>query len=394
MEEHLQSCMLQVPSVSRDLDVDSEHSARSETDVIHELDLGAVCQVPIRSLLPADSPRLTGEDADHVRRLEASEDQLPPILVHRPTMRVIDGMHRLRVAQQRNHEFIGVRFFEGSEQDAFVLAVRSNVVHGLPLTLNDREAAAERIITAYPSWSDRMIAIVAGLSAGTIRMLRRRIGAADGSDDGGRVGRDGRRRPLDPTAGRLAASRFVSEHPDASLREIARQAGISLATARDVRDRVRRGDDPLPPVQRTGGRAVEAVASDQDRPRSSQRDGASRPEPSLTRERMRRGHLGGTHTAGTGRRAETARRSVQESGPELASLLHGLARDPSLRFTESGRLVLRWLSLRVTDLGDWVDVASAVPPHCTYIVADLARRCADEWMAFAEQIEKQMELMA
>ncbi|WP_220378005.1 hypothetical protein [Streptomyces inhibens] len=47
---------------------------------------------------------------------------------------------------------IGVKFFDGSEKDAFVLAVESNVHHGLPLTLSDRTAAARRIVKSHPEW--------------------------------------------------------------------------------------------------------------------------------------------------------------------------------------------------------------------------------------------------
>src|SRR5262245_43617336 len=71
--------------------------------------------VPLRQLLPADSPRLVGEDAKHIRVLAESEAVLPPILVHRATMRVVDGMHRVGAARLRGREAIEVRFFDGSE---------------------------------------------------------------------------------------------------------------------------------------------------------------------------------------------------------------------------------------------------------------------------------------
>ena len=54
--------------------------------------------VPVELLRHADSPRLDGESPDHIRTLAESGSDLPPILVHRETMRVIDGMHRLRAA--------------------------------------------------------------------------------------------------------------------------------------------------------------------------------------------------------------------------------------------------------------------------------------------------------
>ncbi|MFD0855543.1 ParB/Srx family N-terminal domain-containing protein, partial [Actinomadura adrarensis] len=103
--------------------------------------------ISISALLPGDSPRLGGLDEEHVQRLAETETTLPPILVHRGTMRVIDGMHRLRAAAQAGHKEIQVEFFEGSEEEGFIRAVKANIVHGLPLTLADRRAAAARILT-------------------------------------------------------------------------------------------------------------------------------------------------------------------------------------------------------------------------------------------------------
>src|SRR4051794_21642932 len=93
--------------------------------------------IAIRSLRTARTPRLSGENPDHVRTLAETDGTLPPIIVHRPTMRVIDGMHRLRAAQWCDRDEIEVRFFDGSETEAFVLAVQSNIVHGLPLSVAD-----------------------------------------------------------------------------------------------------------------------------------------------------------------------------------------------------------------------------------------------------------------
>src|SRR5436190_22914423 len=102
---------------------------------------GACRRIPIGSLLPADSPRLEGERIDHVRALADATVDLPPILVHRPSMRVIDGMHRLRAAQLRGEETVEVQFFDGGEDLVFVAAVQANISHGLPLSLADRQAA-------------------------------------------------------------------------------------------------------------------------------------------------------------------------------------------------------------------------------------------------------------
>src|SRR5947209_9559409 len=120
--------------------------------------------VPVLSLRPADSPRLNGEDKAHIARLAETETPLPPILVDRRTLRVIDGMHRLMAASLQGRESIDVIFFDGSEADVFLRAVQENIAHGLPLSQADRRVAAERIIASHPHMSDRAIGHSAGLA--------------------------------------------------------------------------------------------------------------------------------------------------------------------------------------------------------------------------------------
>src|SRR5205823_5872017 len=150
---------------------------------------------------------------------------LPPIVVRRATMRVIDGMHRLYAAELRGNTTIKVRFFEGSEDDAFLLAVRTNIAHGLPLKIAERRSAAGRIINDRPELSDRSIASVVGLAAKTVAGIRRSA-TGDAPQLDARVGRDGRVRPLSSAEGRRLAGELLAEHPDASLRTIARGSGI------------------------------------------------------------------------------------------------------------------------------------------------------------------------
>jgi hypothetical protein len=298
------------------------------------------CPVPVRSLLPADSPRLQGENIEHIRLLARLDARLPPITVHRPTMRVIDGMHRLGAARLRGDQFIEVRFFEGTAQEAFVLAVQANVAHGLPLSFEDRTGAAERVIRSHPGLSDRAIASVVGLGARTIGNIRRRLPVPhDGGPELTRTGRDGRVRPLDHTQGRRRVLELITERPGASMREIARTAGVSPSTVRDVRLRLERGDDPLRASRRRPG----------------EEPAASEATPGI---------------------------------PDTSVMLRGLQNDPALRFTESGRLLLRWISGRTIGSEERLDAASRVPAHCTYIVADVARAYADEWLQFADELER------
>lgn len=307
--------------------------------------------VPIKQLLPADSPRLDGENEAHTRLLAESESELPPILVHRPTMRVIDGMHRLRAAVLRGQDTIEVQFFDGPEDAVFVLAVESNIVHGLPLSLRDRYAAAGRILTQHPEWSDRTVATASGLSARTVSTIRRRLGGED-LQLTARVGRDGRVRPLNNADGRRTAGEFIAANPNASLREVARDAGISLSTARDVRDRVQRGEDPILPTQRRADPT---------------------PAPStLNRVRNRGNHQ-------------------RPSSGRTKLILENLKRDPSLRFSESGRALLRWLDARVTDFEVWNQCIEAAPVHCSYLLIEFAECSAHSWHAAADRLKGRLE---
>ena len=294
--------------------------------------------VEIGSLAPADSPRLAGEDGEHAIRLAETPDALPPILVHRPTMRVIDGMHRLQAARLRGRETIDAEFFDGSAEDAFVQAVRVNTRHGLPLTLADRKAAAARILQSHPHLSDRTVAGDSGLSDKTVGAIRR---STPGTPQlNGRVGADGRLRPLSGREGRQRAAEVIGSRPTAAVREIAERAGISVGTAHDLRSRIRRGEDPAGP----GSPHVPAG-----------------PVP---------GSAGRLEVPGS-------------NGMILQSLL----RDPAMRHTDSGRELLRWLHTHALGIDAWPSLINSVPDHRITTVAKVARRCAQAWCQFTSELE-------
>ncbi|GGS44975.1 ParB/RepB/Spo0J family partition protein [Actinokineospora fastidiosa] len=307
-------------------------------------------KVPVKTLLDADSPRLAGIDESHAQLLAALHTSLPPIIAHRDTMRVIDGMHRLRAAIIRGDDAIEARFFEGSEKDAFVVAVEANVGHGLPLTMSDRMAAAKRIVRTHPEWSDRAIATASGVAAKVVAAMR--CASADIPHLHTRIGRDGRVRPLDSAAGRRLAGDLLRENPQASLREIVRAANISLGTARDVRERLRRGEDPVLPRQRDA----------RDRRRRPA------PEPKV---------IGSVNDGDRGRVAG-----------DMVSVLRRLRTDPSLRFSEDGRFLLRLLDVHAIDADTWKRLTDNTPPHCLRTVAELAEGCADVWRRFADQLKQ------
>jgi ParB-like chromosome segregation protein Spo0J len=335
-------------------------------------DAPEIRRVPVQSLLIGESPRLDGESLQHIQVLAESDSDLPPILVRRDSMQVVDGMHRLRAASIRGCETIEVQFFDGDDNEAFIAAVRANVTHGLPLTLADREAAAVRIIKAYPERSDRSIASVIGLAAKTVGAIRRRACSAD-EQVTARIGVDGRVRPVNGADGRRLASEVIAMRPDASLREVAKVAGISPTTVRDVRDRMRRGEDPIPAGQHRP-----------DTPTTFRNDQDGDPETTAA------------ESGATVRRALTVARggTVARRGRDRVSLLHNLSRDPSLRFTDSGRNVLRMLFARACGPADLSEQMNGVQPHCAYVVAEVARACAEEWLEFAVELEQGLRSMA
>jgi hypothetical protein len=334
----------------------------------------AVAEVPLLTLRPADSPRLNGEDKAHIARLAETETPLPPILVDKRTMRVIDGMHRLMAASVQGRETIKVTFFEGSEADIFLRAVQENITHGLPLSQADRRAAAERIIASHPHMSDRAIGHSVGLAAKTIAAIRKRSSETVPQSNA-RVGRDGRVRPLDSGMGRRRAAELLTDQPDASLRDIARAAGISPATVLDVRKRLERGEPPVP--EKPAASAAPA--------------GTARTGVTTSNDTFGQGadpHMDDGNTIPASPLRLSPRSASWAAAPtDPAATVEKLLRDPSLRNNERGKGVLRLLHVNAVGAEQLPDVAAAVPPHCVAIVVQLARHYAQMWQDFAKELD-------
>lgn len=289
--------------------------------------------VAIEELSSGYPVRMRSVDTDHVRVLAGTIDEHMPIVVHRPTMRVIDGVHRLCAATIAGQRYVAVDYFDGSEADAFLLAVRLNVWHGLPLTLAERKNAALRILQTHSHWSDRALARSTGLSGKTVARLRNET-SAEFAQSATRLGRDGRTRPASSEQARKTAVAALMANPDASLRELARKAGVSVGTIRDVRDRLLRGEDPVARKRRvTVSRAV----------------------------------IGGVST-----KARLAK----------------LARDPSLRATEPGRRLLRMLMVTQLEMSDWERLIAAIPAHCVPLANGIIRGRIEEWQALAAMVAR------
>ena len=311
--------------------------------------MGSESLVSISSLVRSDSPRSGGEDEEHVRRLAETEEPLPPILVHWPSMLVIDGMHRLLAARLRGQSMIRVRFLDCGQHEIFVEAVRANVAHGLPLSLADRKAAAGRVLTTHPHWSDRMIAAVTGLAHKTVGRIRRDL-AAQLPAVTTRIGRDGYTRPLGH-GGRERAAEIVRRDPGASLRAVARAAGVSVGTVHAIRREVRVHGAAAQPAP-----VAELVPRVDEPPARPHRPAV----PDV----------------------------ADVTDGQWVSMMRRLRADPSLRFTEAGRAVLQLFAAQSIAGGGWRRLSDGVPAHWAPSLADMARELASSWQQFAAHLDE------
>lgn len=324
--------------------IDGASADRSEQRPFTIDDEGPVVLLGVDRIQLGDSPRLNGVDEAHVQLIADAEGMLPPIIVHRATLQVIDGRHRLTAAIARGDTSIRARLFDGTEEEAFIHSVKANNAHGLPLTASDRRAAVARILRAHPEWSDRAIASTVGVSAQTVGKTRRSV--VNSAQLAGRVGRDGRVRPLSTAEGRRKAAEIMTARPDISLREVAREVGLSLGTVNDVRRRLREGKDHTVPAK---------VAA------------AQRVQSSVVNRVSAASAL---------------------SAPDLALFWQQLSKDPSLNLTQFGRNLLTLL--RAHRLEE--KVAESVPAHCAEKMAALAKQCSFTWAVIAERLEQRNEL--
>lgn len=305
--------------------------------------------VPVADLLPADSPRLSGIDESHAQRLAEVYALLPPIMVHRPTMRVIDGMHRLRAAAIVGRDVIDAQFFDGAEDEAFIQSVTRNIAHGLPLSPADRRAAAGRILAAFPAMSDQSLVVYTGLDSKTVAEVRRRQATRPPRPNTGGASTV---RPPGRVSDRGPAAERTARRPEPEAGAVAREPGPAPGTARDEGRPPHRGEEPMTPV-RHGTPAPQRPA------------GSRIPPPAAG------------STSGPARPAAT-RGSLD--------LLRRLAADPSLRDSEAGRDFLRWLHAHFFTDEAWRRRIDAVPPHCTDTVAEVALKCSDIWLRFAREL--------
>lgn len=348
-------------------------------DLLARIEQLPASSIPVRSLEPACYLRQAGTDAAHIKLLAdaASSAKLPPILVQKRTLRIIDGMHRIEVARLRGEANISARVIDCTDEAALVLAVKANALHGLPLSRADRISGAKRILINHPDWSDRALAGVTGLSAKTIASLRN--SASDKVQlNLKRIGRDGKRRPVVAGEGRRRAAEYINAHPDASIREIARVADVSIGTVYDVREKIRRNAmhaaEPGQPEAQAAGSPVDGAGVKPGSPAPASL--SSSPAPGSMEQcspEQRRSVVG---RAGSD--------SIQVlTWPAISAKLAG---DPTLRYTDGGRAFLRWMAMHSMQGDEWREFIDAIPPRWLKEVGQVAASMKEEWQEFSQQL--------
>lgn len=348
--------------------------------------------VPVSALSSCVYLRRSGTSASHVQLLTdaAGAAELPPILIQQDCCRVIDGLHRLEAAKLRGDATIKARFLDCTDSEALILAIKTNSAHGLPLSKADRIAGAQHVLASYPDWSDRAIAAITGLSAKTIASLRTQSGDA-ALLGGKRLGRDGRRRPVTAGEGRRRAAEYISAHPDAPLRQVARETDVSLGTVHDVSARLRRGVDPHPHERRAARPPAEPPA---ERPAGGTGDTApaGRPPGAMPPRPLSAGAVpADTATAPVARPTPLHRRNHAGPPPTWAGMAAKVANDPAVRYTEGGKEFLRWMAMHATDPHGWRKFVNTIPAHWHSAIAQIAYGISKEWGQFAEQLNGAQE---
>jgi hypothetical protein len=305
----------------------------SHAELLVELELVSdVVSLPVTGLVARSSFRAGGLCSEQVDRFVESGGSWPPILVSRADGVVIDGAHR--AARRLGMARVEAVQFDGGPEAAFVEFVRRNVSQGLALTLEERKRAAARVLRAHPVWSDRRVAELCALSPKTVARLRTEVGLRglepDSCADGGvREGRDHRLRPARRGSVRPRVVDALRAHPDASLRTIAAEAGVSPETVRLVRLNL--------------AQASETELPEEVETEPSSADVESDPSDSW--------------------RSDAALRSSARAADLLGWFERTAIGEPDLT---------------------WVD---EVPLSRVYVVADEARRRSQAWLDFARALE-------
>jgi hypothetical protein len=79
---------------------------------------------------------------------------------------------------------------------------------------------------------------------------------------------------------------------------------------------------------------------------------------------------------------------VAPAAGDANAVLRLLSSDPSLRYTDAGRTVLRILQAHVCATDRWDQLAAAMPEHLVDLLAELMRKCVEDCHEFAAQLQR------
>jgi hypothetical protein len=86
------------------------------------------------------------------------------------------------------------------------------------------------------------------------------------------------------------------------------------------------------------------------------------------------------------------RKPAPKPGPirpgDYVTALQNLGKDPSLRYNDIGRMLLRWFQAGPTDQAARARLVEQVPRHCLDLVINLARCQAIAWEELVQQLEE------
>ncbi len=313
------------------------------------LEASVVHAVSVADLSVGYSPRQMKVDHDHVAALADVVDRLPPVVVDERTMTVIDGVHRVEAYRKLGRSRIPALMFRGNDMEALVIAIQANIQHGKPLNRGERQEAARALLHECPERSDRWVGEVCGVSHTTVAVLRRSVSAADAKV---RMGRDGRRRPVDPSLGQAAVARVMAENPTASIRQAAGAAGVAPSTVQRLAAGLARSQKPPLPAVGFTVRATVGGSHD-DRPHGDPPHGDP---PHGDRPHDDRPH-------------------------------GDLVADPVRHSSCEGAEVTTWLARTSVSVEDLYAHLASLPLSRVYEVADECRRRARSWAQMADALE-------
>jgi hypothetical protein len=189
-----------------------------------------VVRLPIDRVHPGESVRLGEVRPAHLETFVQLDGSWPAIVVTR-SGHIVDGHYRYLAARKLRHAHVDCTFFDGTDAEAYVEAVRRNSSQGLALTLDERRTAAARILVLEPDWSDRRVASLCGLAHETVGRVRLRLcrgGEIRHLDR--RKGRDGKYQ----RAARSSRARLPSDDAVAAMASVHPLPAPGLTVAADA----------------------------------------------------------------------------------------------------------------------------------------------------------------